>query len=102
MSMEDKDDLRARSRDAVDDMAHSAAADKARGRTNETVGKIKEHVGRALGDHELQAKGAMQQAEGKKDRMKGEIKEKIDDARSKAKAGVEAVKEKIDEARHGK
>ncbi|MBL6750558.1 MAG: CsbD family protein [Nevskia sp.] len=102
MGMEDKDDLRGRSRDAVDDMAHSAAADKAKGTVNETVGKVKEHVGRALGDHELQAKGAIQQAEGKKDRMKGEIKEKIDDAKTKAKAGVEALKDKIDEARHGK
>jgi uncharacterized protein YjbJ (UPF0337 family) len=100
--MDDKDDARARSRDAVDEIAHSAAADKAKGHAKETVGKLKEQVGHVIGDRHLQAEGVVQRAEGHKDRLKGEIKEKIDDITETAKAGVEVVKEKIDQARHRK
>jgi uncharacterized protein YjbJ (UPF0337 family) len=95
----DQRDVGARSRDAADKAAHSAAADKAKGHVNETIGKVKEKVGRVIGDDELQAKGLAQEAEGKKDRLKGEIKEKIDDVKAGAKAGIEAVKDKIDEVR---
>ena len=93
-------DVTERAKSAANDAAHSAAADKAKGHGNEVIGKIKEKVGSAIGDHELEAKGHLQNAEGKKDRLKGEIKESIEDVKDKVKAGVEVVKEKIDELRH--
>lgn len=88
-----------RAKNAAHVAAHSAAADKAKGHSNEVIGKIKEKVGNAIGDHELETKGQLQNAEGKKDRLKGEIKETIEDAKQKVKAGVEVIKEKIAEAR---
>jgi uncharacterized protein YjbJ (UPF0337 family) len=83
----------------TDKATHSAAADKAKGHANELIGTVKAKVGNLTGDRELEAKGHAQNAEGKVDRMKGEIKEKIDDAKNAVKAGVGAVKDKIDEAR---
>ncbi|MDB5987151.1 MAG: CsbD family protein [Nevskia sp.] len=88
-----------RAKSATHDAAHSAAADKAKGHSNEMIGKIKEKVGSAIGDHELEARGQLQNAEGKKDRLKGEIKESIEDAKDKLRAGVDVVKEKIAEVR---
>lgn len=80
-------------KDVIDDAASSAAADKAKGHTKEVVGSIKAKVGSLIGDEELEAKGHLQNAEGKKDRLKGEIKETIEDVKDKVKAGVELVKE---------
>lgn len=80
---------------AVDDAASSAAADKAKGHTKEVIGSVKAKVGSLIGDKELEAKGHVQNAEGKKDRLKGEIKETIEDVKDKVKAGVEVIKEKI-------
>nr|WP_293392305.1 CsbD family protein [Nevskia sp.] len=82
-------------KDVVDDAASSAAADKAKGHTKEVIGSIKAKVGSLIGDKELEAKGHVQNAEGKKDRLKGEIKETIEDVKDKVKAGVEVVKEKF-------
>ncbi|WP_366946412.1 CsbD family protein [Nevskia sp.] len=59
------------------------------------IGSIKAKVGSLIGDKELEAKGHVQNAEGKKDRLKGEIKETIEDVKDKVKAGVEVVKEKF-------
>lgn len=84
---------------AAERAAKSAAADKAKGRTEETIGAIKQKVGSIVGSQKLEAEGALQRAEGKKDHLKGEIKEKIDDAKDYVKAGVEVVKEKVDEVR---
>lgn len=83
----------------TDKAKNSAAADKAKGHANEVIGTVKAKVGNLTGNRELEAKGHAQNAEGKVDRMKGEIKEKIDDAKNVVKAGVGAVKDKIDEAR---
>ena len=82
----------------TDKATTSAAADKAKGRANEVIGTVKAKVGSLTGDRELEAKGHAQNAEGKVDRVKGEIKEKIDDAKNVVKAGVEAVKDKVNEA----
>lgn len=101
MNMDDRDDVRARAHEAADEAAHSATADKAKGHIKEAVGKVKEKVGNAIGDDKLAAKGTAQRLEGKKDRLKGEIKDTIDDVKGKIEAGVEVVKEKIDEARNG-
>ena len=84
---------------AADRVVNSASADKAKGRVEQAIGKIKQKVGSVVGNEKLEAKGAIQRAEGKKDELKGEIKEKIDDAKSYVKAGVEVVKEKVDEVR---
>lgn len=86
-------------RDAAYKAAHSAAADKAKGHANELIGTVKAKVGSITGDRELEVEGHLQNAEGKTDRMKGEIKEKLDDAKNMVKAGVGVVKDKIDEAR---
>ncbi len=80
-------------------ISNTPAADKAKGRTKEVVGKVKSKVGEWTGDRDLQAEGYADQAEGKGDRLKGEIKEKIDDVKTAAKAGVDAVKEKVREVR---
>lgn len=77
----------------------AGAADKAKGRANELIGKVKTKVGSITGDRDLEAEGYAQNAEGKTGRMKGEIKEKIDDAGNMVKAGVGAVKDKIAEVR---
>lgn len=92
-------DINERTKNAADDAAHSAAADKAKGHSKELLGSIKEKVGSVIGDHELEAKGRLQNAEGKKDRLKGEIKESIEEGKDKIKAGVEIIKEKIAEVR---
>jgi len=92
--------IEAQARAKAEAARNSATADKARGHTNEVIGTVKAKVGNAIGDHELEAKGHVQNAEGKADRMKGEIKEKIEDAKDYVKAGVEAVKDKVAEVRH--
>lgn len=92
------------------DATHGAAADKARGHVKETVGTVKAKVGNLTGDRELEAKGHAQNAEGKVDRMKGEIKEKYEDAKEEikekyedakdaVKAGADMVKDKFDDVR---
>jgi len=91
--------VKTEAKDAADKAAHSAAADKAKGHTNQVVGTIKEKVGKLIGDDELAAKGTVQHAEGKKDELKGEIKEKIEDVKEKVKASVDIVKEKLHDAR---
>lgn len=79
----------------LDDAAHSAAADKAKGQGKQLIGSIKQQVGKLIGDEELEAKGAVQRADGKKDEIKGNIKEKIEDAKDTLKAGVEVIKEQF-------
>jgi uncharacterized protein YjbJ (UPF0337 family) len=102
MITDDKDSVRGNIHNAADDAAHSATADKAKGHTKETIGKVKEKIGSAIGDHELETKGAAQRVEGKKDRLKGEIKEKIEDVKDHVEAGVQVVKDKLHEARDKK
>lgn len=91
--------IKADAKEKLDDAANSAAADKAKGHTKQVVGGIKEKVGKLIGDDELVAKGAVQRADGKKDELKGEIKEKIQDLKDTVEAGVEVIKEKIQAAR---
>ena len=94
------DKLADKTREAARDAANSASADKARGRSNEFFGTVKAKVGSVIGDEEMEAKGHLQNAEGKTERLKGEIKEKIEDAKDVVKAGVGAVKDKINEVRN--
>ncbi|MGQ0502865.1 MAG: CsbD family protein [Panacagrimonas sp.] len=83
----------------ANEAANSATADKAKGHAKEVIGTVRAKVGNVIGDREMEAKGHAQNLEGKTDRMKGEIKDKIDDAKAKVKAGVGAVKDKLHEAR---
>lgn len=83
----------------VHEATHSAAADKTKGHAKEVIGSAKAKVGSLIGDRELEARGHAQNAEGKVDRMKGEIKEKYEDAKDVVKAGVEVVKDKIHDIR---
>jgi uncharacterized protein YjbJ (UPF0337 family) len=86
---------KAETQQAIDDAAHSAAADKAKGQGKQLIGNIKQQVGKLVGDEELEAKGAVQRADGKKDEIKGNIKQKIEDARDTLKAGTEVIKEQF-------
>jgi uncharacterized protein YjbJ (UPF0337 family) len=107
MTMDDKDSARERAHRVAEEATHGAAADKAKGHIKEAVGKAKEKIGGAIGDHDLEARGTVQRIEGKKDRLKGEfkdkideVKEKVDDVRDRIGAGIEAVKEKLHYAKH--
>ena len=109
MNMDDKYNVRERALETADGVAHSAAADKAKGHAREVIGKIKEKIGGAIGDRDMEARGQLQRAAGKKDRLKGEIKEKIEDAKDKIEdakeriqAGAEVIREKFEEARRRK
>jgi uncharacterized protein YjbJ (UPF0337 family) len=99
MNSDDRDEVQQRAHDAADRVAHSGAADKAKGHVKETVGKVKEKVGKAIGDKELEGKGLIERAEGKQDRLKGEVKEKLEDLKDHVKAGVEVLKEKVKDLR---
>lgn len=92
-------EARTRSETSIDKARHSAAADQAKGKTKQFVGKVKERVGNAVGDDELAARGTAQRADGKADEVKGKVKEKIDDARDAVKGATEAIKDKLDDAR---
>ena len=82
-------------KDRVNDIANSGKMDKVKGHANEIIGTAKEKVGSLIGDRELEAKGYLQNAEGKKDRLKGEMKEKIEDAKDSLKAGIEDAKDTV-------
>lgn len=53
--------------------------DQVKGRTKEATGEIKEHVGRALGDRDLEARGHAQEQEGKLQKDLGDAKEATKD-----------------------
>jgi uncharacterized protein YjbJ (UPF0337 family) len=88
-----------RAKEAADEIGSSGKADQAKGHTKELIGSAQAEVGSAIGNEEMEAKGRLREAEGKTDRLKGEIKEKIEDVKDYAKAGYEAVKDKIGEVR---
>lgn len=94
-----RNQTRTETEQAIDEAAHSAAADKAKGQSKQLLGNIKQHVGKLIGDEELEAKGVVQRADGKKDELKGNIKEKIEDAKDTLKAGVAVIKEQFQDAR---
>jgi uncharacterized protein YjbJ (UPF0337 family) len=65
-----------------------STSDKARGYTNEAVGKVKQGVGRLIGSDELEAKGAAQEVKGKAQVTWGKTK---DAAKNGAKAVDKAL-----------
>jgi uncharacterized protein YjbJ (UPF0337 family) len=90
-----------RVKEAADEAARSGKVDKTKGYAKEVVGSVKARFGSVIGSEKLEAEGHLQNAEGRKDRMKGEIKETIEDLKDKAKAGVEIVRDKIHDIRKG-
>jgi uncharacterized protein YjbJ (UPF0337 family) len=53
--------------------------DQVKGAAKEATGEIKEHVGRALNDKEMEAKGHAKEMEGKLQKNLGDAKEDIKD-----------------------
>ncbi|MBO1359756.1 CsbD family protein [Acetobacter sacchari] len=53
--------------------------DKVKGTLNKAVGSIKEEVGKATNNPELEAEGSAQKIEGHVDTLKGTVKGKIND-----------------------
>ena len=52
----------------------SSTHDKAEGRAKEGVGKVKEETGKAIGNPDLQDRGAAEKVGGKVDRKVGDVK----------------------------
>ena len=52
----------------------SSTHDKAEGRTKEAVGKVKEETGKAIGNQDLQERGAAEKVGGKLQRKVGDVK----------------------------
>ncbi|NKF24529.1 CsbD family protein [Solimonas marina] len=84
---------------AVDQARHSAEADRARGKTKQVAGKVREKVGDAIDDREMAAEGTRQRAEGRAEEVKGNVKAKIDDAADTVKGAAEAIREKWQDVR---
>ena len=62
----------------------SSTTDKVTGLTNETVGKIKQGAGKAMGSNKLQIEGKAQEAKGAAQKAIGEAKAATKDAANKA------------------
>ncbi len=57
-----------------------STTDKIKGAANQVGGKIKEGVGKAIGNEQMEVEGKVQQVKGKTQQKVGEAKEKIKDA----------------------
>ncbi len=54
-----------------------STTDKIKGMANEAMGNVKQGVGKALDNKELQAKGKMQELKGEGQQLKGDAKDGI-------------------------
>ena len=68
----------------------SANSDKATGLANQAAGQIKQGVGKAIGDKNLEAKGVGQETRGK-------IQKAVGDAKSGVKNVADNVKKAVDD-----
>ena len=57
----------------------SSTTDKIAGNANEVAGKVRQGVGDAIDDREMQANGIVQEAKGDAQQVKGDAKEKLRD-----------------------
>lgn len=57
-----------------------STSDKIKGAANQVGGKIKEGVGKAIGNEQMQVEGKVQNLKGKAQQKVGEAKESIKDA----------------------
>jgi uncharacterized protein YjbJ (UPF0337 family) len=60
-----------------------SATDKIKGVANQVGGKVKEGVGKAIGNEQMQVEGMAQQVKGKTQRKVGEVKSTIKDVADK-------------------
>ena len=67
-----------------------SATDKVKGVANQVGGKVKEGVGKAIGNEQMQAEGMAQQ-------VKGKTQQKIGEAKSAIKDVADKVSDKADE-----
>jgi uncharacterized protein YjbJ (UPF0337 family) len=84
---------------AASNVSSSAAVDKAKGHVKEVVGTARANVGRLIGNEEMEVRGNLQHADGSKDLLKADLKDAVDNAKDKVRAGVDLVKEKVDDLR---
>ncbi|KAF0136732.1 MAG: CsbD-like protein [Xanthobacteraceae bacterium] len=54
-----------------------STSDKIRGMANEAAGNVKQTVGKAIDNKEMQAKGKMQEIKGEAQQLKGDAKDAI-------------------------
>lgn len=62
----------------------SSTTDKIKGAANETIGKVKQGVGSAVGSDKLRVEGAMQEAKGDLQQAAGKAKEVVKDTIDRA------------------
>ncbi|PRH85608.1 CsbD family protein [Labrys okinawensis] len=62
----------------------SSATDKVKGIANQVAGSVKEGVGKAVGNREMEAEGAIQKAKGEVQEAKGKVKDAVKSAIDKA------------------
>jgi uncharacterized protein YjbJ (UPF0337 family) len=55
----------------------SSTSDKVKGMANEAVGKIKQAVGKATGNTELEIKGKLQEKKGEAQQVVGDVKDAV-------------------------
>jgi uncharacterized protein YjbJ (UPF0337 family) len=55
----------------------SGTSDKIKGVANEAVGNVKQGVGKATGNEELQVKGAVQEKKGEAQQTVGDVKDAV-------------------------
>jgi uncharacterized protein YjbJ (UPF0337 family) len=67
----------------IEENAMGSMTDKAKGVANQAGGKIKEGVGKAIGNEQMQVEGLAQQAKGKAQQKVGEAKSAIKDLADK-------------------
>ncbi|WP_213879019.1 CsbD family protein [Pseudomonas sp. dw_358] len=53
----------------------SSTSDKIKGLANEAIGNVKQGVGKATGNEELQVKGAIQEKKGEAQQVVGKVKD---------------------------
>ncbi|MFC2250432.1 CsbD family protein [Labrys portucalensis] len=62
----------------------SSTTDKVKGIGNKLAGSVKEGVGKAVGNHEMEAEGAIQKAKGEVQEAKGKVKDAVKSVIDKA------------------
>ena len=72
-------------------MRRAPNSDEVRGKIDEAAGTVKEHIGRATGDADLQNRGAGQ-------RIGGNVEESVGKARRKVSEGLDRLGDKINKS----
>ncbi len=72
--------------------------DTMKGKLNQAAGAVRENVGDAVGNEEMERKGAMQHAKGDAQEAGGKVQGAVKDAGNKMKDGADKVADKAKEA----